>query len=326
MTIAGNPTLAPDQILSTFGAEIWRGSSHAWQCDEMGHQNVRFYVAQAMDGIAELLARHGVATRPAASDPLATTTRQYIRLLREIRPGVPLHIRGALTRVSEMDAEVAQLLFHSDTGSLAAAVVSQFAYVNADGASHQWPDDMLRAALSALPDVCHPRTLVADIVPPASVCRERADMLGLRTAAMGVIGEASCDHLGRLRTQSFTSYVSDSTRLITNSFHSAASVCTGMPSNIGSAGVECRMNYFHYPRAGDRFVIRAGLAEVNERIRRTVYWMLDPVSGRGYGTLDSIELLLDLDGRRAFRLPPDAVSAFQSRVINFSKTAQQIPA
>ncbi|MEI9891118.1 MAG: hypothetical protein WDN45_11635 [Caulobacteraceae bacterium] len=29
------------------GTEIWRGGVTPWQCDEMGHMNVRFYLAAA---------------------------------------------------------------------------------------------------------------------------------------------------------------------------------------------------------------------------------------------------------------------------------------
>ena len=33
------------------GVEVWRGGVNTWECDEMGHLNVRFYVARAMEGL-----------------------------------------------------------------------------------------------------------------------------------------------------------------------------------------------------------------------------------------------------------------------------------
>ena len=33
--------------------EVYRGSINTWECDEMGHMNVRFYVAKSMEGLAE---------------------------------------------------------------------------------------------------------------------------------------------------------------------------------------------------------------------------------------------------------------------------------
>ena len=32
--------------------EVYRGSINTWECDEMGHMNVRFYVAKMMEGLA----------------------------------------------------------------------------------------------------------------------------------------------------------------------------------------------------------------------------------------------------------------------------------
>ena len=38
------------------GIEVWRGCVNTWECDEMGHLNVRFYVARAMEGLVGLAA------------------------------------------------------------------------------------------------------------------------------------------------------------------------------------------------------------------------------------------------------------------------------
>ena len=33
------------------GLEVWRGSVNTWECDQMGHLNVRFYVARSAEGL-----------------------------------------------------------------------------------------------------------------------------------------------------------------------------------------------------------------------------------------------------------------------------------
>ena len=40
--------------------EVWRGGVNTWECDEMGHMNVRFYVANAMEGLVGLAAALGM--------------------------------------------------------------------------------------------------------------------------------------------------------------------------------------------------------------------------------------------------------------------------
>lgn len=42
------------------GVEVWRGGVNVWECDEMGHMNVRFYVTRAMQGLVGLAAELGM--------------------------------------------------------------------------------------------------------------------------------------------------------------------------------------------------------------------------------------------------------------------------
>ncbi len=68
------------------GIEVWRGGVNPWQCDQMGHLNVRFYVAHAVEALAGLAAALGM-TR--AYSPHATSTlvvrEHHIRFLKEAR-------------------------------------------------------------------------------------------------------------------------------------------------------------------------------------------------------------------------------------------------
>ena len=33
---------------------LWRGNANTWECDELGHLNVRFYMAKAQEALAGL--------------------------------------------------------------------------------------------------------------------------------------------------------------------------------------------------------------------------------------------------------------------------------
>ena len=50
---------------------VYRGYVSPWDCDEMGHMNVRFYVAKAMEAVAGLAAALGM---PAAFTVNANAT------------------------------------------------------------------------------------------------------------------------------------------------------------------------------------------------------------------------------------------------------------
>ena len=96
------------------GIEVWRGGVNAWQCDQMGHLNVRFYVAHAMEGLVALAGALGMpqafAPRGAAS---LQVLQHHIRFLNEARVGDPLNMTAGLLGMGEDDARVLMLLAHS---------------------------------------------------------------------------------------------------------------------------------------------------------------------------------------------------------------------
>ena len=69
------------------------------------------------------------------------------------------------------------------------------------------------------------------------------------------------------------------------------------------------------PRAGDRFVVRSGMAGLNDRTQRLVHWMLDPHSGKAWGTSEAVAVTLDLDARKIVAVSPAARGALEKRVI-----------
>ncbi|MEO8114232.1 MAG: thioesterase family protein, partial [Phenylobacterium sp.] len=101
--------------------EVWRGGVATWECDSMGHLNVAFYVAKAMEGMIGLAAELGL---PHAYSPDAHATLlvrdQHIRFLREARPGTPLSMTGGVVQMGESEARLLLLLRHQD-GQLAAS-------------------------------------------------------------------------------------------------------------------------------------------------------------------------------------------------------------
>ena len=50
---------------------LWRGNANAWECDELGHLNVRFYLAKAWEAVEAL---SEALNMRAAFQPGATAT------------------------------------------------------------------------------------------------------------------------------------------------------------------------------------------------------------------------------------------------------------
>lgn len=294
--------------------EVWRGSVDAWECDEMGHLNIRFYLARAWEGLTELFARLGMTdvARPAAAATFQVR-EHHVRFLREARAGAALHMVAGISALHETEAEVAALLLHSGSGAVCAAVTSRVAHVTARaGKPFPW-SSQTRAAAGAVaveaPEAARPRGL-GPAAPALSGSLERADALGLKVTASGVIGPGDCDAFGRARPEAAMRLVSSGYPHLFGDFEGE----DGRP--LGGAMLECRL-VMAAPGAelGDRMVVRSALAEVGEKVERRIDWLLDPESGRPSAALEAVVASFDLEARKLAPRPPEVRARLLERVV-----------
>ncbi|MBI1404532.1 MAG: thioesterase [Caulobacter sp.] len=285
------------------GVEIWRGGVNTWECDEMGHMNVRFYVARAVEGLAALAARLGMAGAYGADANSTLLVReQHIRFLREAHAGAALHMVGGVVEMGESEARLIQLLIHSGSGEIAAAFQTVVAHVTArDGLAFPWSDRARKAAGALemeIPDKARSRSVALDPVA-SEASLERAEALGLLRIGLGVIAPQDCDVFGRMRPEIFISRVSDGIGALVGPLRKiVAGSADPPPARTGGAVLEYRLVQLDWPRAGDRFELRSGLVGADARTMRLVHWMVDPESGKAWGTSEAVAITFDLDARK----------------------------
>ena len=285
------------------GIEIWRGGVNTWECDEMGHMNVRFYVTKAVEGLVGLAAALGLPHAFAAHAGSTLMVReQHIRFLREARAGAALHMTGGVLEMGEDEARVLMLLWHSDSGALAASFQTVVAHVTpAEGRAFPWaPGTRALAAglMIDLPDQAMSRSVALDpVLSTASLAR--ADELDLIRISQGAIAPADCDLYGRMRPEQFIGRVSDGIpRLIRSFRETVVNAAAEPPGRVGGAVLEYRLIHLDWPRAGDRFEIRSGLKDAEPRTKRMIHWMIDPDSGKPWGVSEAVAVTFDLDTRK----------------------------
>ena len=285
------------------GVEIWRGGVNTWNCDEMGHMNVRFYVARAMEGLAGLAAELGL---PHAFAPYANATlvvrEHHMRFLREARPGAALHMLGGVIAIGEDEARLLQLLVHTATGEIAASFQTTVAHVTPrDGESFPWPAVTLvraRALTVEIPEKARARSLgLEPFIPTASLAR--ADTLGLPRIGLGALSPTDCDVFGRMHADQFIGRVSDGIAGFIGPLRDiVVAAADTPPAHSGGAVLEYRIAYLAWPRAGDRIELRSGLVGADAKTLRVVHWMLDPATGQPWGTSEAVTVTFDLDARK----------------------------
>jgi len=270
--------------------EVWRGGVASWECDQMGHLNVGFYVAKSMEALAGLAAELGMPGAFAANAEATLVVReQHIRFIKEARPGAPLTITGGVIEMGEADARLMLLMRHHG-GELAASFQTQVAHATArDGRPFPWPD-RIRARAAALkvevPENAAPRSIGLDRVE-TQASLERANELGLTRTGLQVLDARDCDAFGRMRTEAFMHRLSDG---IPHFFAGRRPGTEDANRKVGGAALEYRLIHHAWPRAGDA------------RFRRLVHWLLDPETGRPWGSAEAIAVSFDLETRKLITL------------------------
>ena len=299
------------------GAEVWRGGVNTWECDEMGHMNVRFHLQRAhegLGGLARLLQLPGAWTAGAASTLIVR--EQHIRFLREAHAGAPLSMTGVVSAMGDTEAEVALLLLHAD-GSPASTFRLRLAHATPEGRVFPWPARARRAAealTGELPAPAAPRSLGFADGAQATASLARAEALGLACISRGVLAPAGCDVHGFMRPDEFMGRVSDGASALMRPVRDAAAAGAPSTARVGGAVLEYRLLLLDRPRAGDHLEIRSGLAGVEGKTTRVVHWMVDPVSGRPWVSSEAVVVSFDLDTRKALPMGEETRAALSRRL------------
>lgn len=282
--------------------EVWRGGVNAWELDDMGHLNVRYYGSRVVEGLVGLAAALEMPKAFAANaDATLLVREQHIRFLREARSGAPLHMTGAVIEMGETEARLLLQLWHSVSGERAATYRLKVAHVTArDGRPFAW-SRRTREAADALtvetPDQAAPRSVNDDEIATAASL-EAALRLGLIPASAGAFGAPDCDVFGRMRPELVIGRISDGMPSLMSSLRPPASLGEGPAARVGGAVLEYRLIHWDWPRAGDRFLVRSGVSAVAERSQTLLHWMLDPTTGRPWATAQAVAISLDLEARK----------------------------
>lgn len=280
--------------------ELWRGNANAWECDEMGHLNVKAYIGKGMQAVARLTELAGLpdAFRPGATATV-TPAELHVRFLGEARPGAALFIEGGFTRVGDDDCEIALVMRHSGDRRLAAALTLRAVHiVPKRRRTFPWPSRFRSAAETLRTEAIEeaaPRGL-PEAEGNTKVSMKQAEAHGLYSLGLGRIGAEDVDVFGRMRPEFLLGKVSDSVANFADAFPDRR--FEGDSDPRGGALLETRIRVHRWPGAGDGFAVRSALAGSTNKIRHIVHWVLDPHTGRPWWTVEGIAATLNLKTRR----------------------------
>lgn len=298
--------------------EVWRGGVNTWECDEMGHLNVRFYVAKWVEALGATAHAAGLGRAFArGSGSTLVPLDQHIRFLAEARAGAPLWMTGGVLSVGESEATFLHEMRHAD-GRPAAAFTTRVAHVESrSGRPFPWSQravEALKALTCRAPDHASPRSIDPSRTP-GEASMAAADRLGVAIIGRAMVNASDTDLLGRMRPELFIGRVSDSVPNLFARWGEDETKAAERSDRQGGAVLEYRLVYRRWPEAGDLICVRSGLSEVGEKTRRLVHWLLDPVSGEAWATAEAVAVVFDLKTRKVIAPSPEERLALSKRVV-----------
>ncbi|MGY6628185.1 MAG: acyl-CoA thioesterase [Oceanicaulis sp.] len=299
---------------------LWRGNANAWECDELGHLNVRFYIAKAWEAAEALAEALGMR---AAFQPGATATlvaRELdIRFLAEVRPGAPLAIRGVITGFDDTSLTAVLVIEHAALARTAATVRLRLDHADPLTARPFAWSGRLRENMESLTGEAPAESAARSLsrgAPAPDISLARADALGLQEIGRGRINPQDADRFGRMRPEFVLGKTSSSVVHFAAGFPEQWEVYrSGAALEAASALLEARIIMRRWPLAGEGYVIRSGLAGANRNVRHLVHWICDPVSGGPLWSMEGVGALMDLQTRRLRPVEAGALDALTSAVV-----------
>lgn len=285
--------------------ETGRGTVNTWQCDEMGHMNVRFYIAYAVDGARSLVTTLGLSSRDQVWQGLMLRVHEHhVRFHRELRPGQGILVRGSVVAASEEELDLYQEIWCTNDDSLCATVRSRIAVVRAsDARPERFSKELLKRAESStreVPEHGLPRGLALN-APRAAPTPADADALGFFASYRGVVTNTEVDERGVALAETFMGRISDG---VVHFFQQLGLLERDADKGVGGAALEYRIHYRAWPRLHDVLDGRFALKAQENKATHFIHWMFDAATGECVMTAEAVAVMFDLAARKA--IAPDA--------------------
>ena len=295
--------------------ETYRGEALAWEADDLGHLNMRYYFARAGQARTVLLASLGMTNSSKASAFSTAIVRdQHIHYLAELLPGRGIVVDSGIIVMGDTDMTIVHVITGTPE-TLSAVITETISHISIrTQKAFAWPSRARKKAKSftvPAPKESLPRNIELD-EKIGSPSVSKAQKLGLQVIGRGAFTPSECDVFGYVRPFDLIGRVSDSVQHIS----------TGWPdiefSNHGSisgALLEARVIHRKRPQAGDCYVIYSGLRSANSHVRELCHWILDPVSGECWASMIGVACKFDLKARRLIKNDDKVLKLLRKNIV-----------
>ena len=292
----------------------WVGDCSAWECDELGHLNMSYYLDKFEQARMGLFNRLGLinAFRPGAHSTVRSRDI-HIKYLAEARPGTPLRIESALIALHEETAEVGHVMYHHD-GRMAATLreIVEHVYIPEDR-TFAWPSRLKQNAeahTDQMPAPARPRNLSLDwqIARPRA---EELESLGAKNIGGGIFLEADTMPAGHVPFSRIFRRITTTLGWFTEGWPEFSD--PDYMKNGGSGVVlEIRVTMGSFLKAGDCYHLRPALVGADPYTRTIMHNVLNSATGGSVASGYASSALFNLKTRKLTKTTQEQIDGLMA--------------
>jgi len=283
----------------------YRGCVNTWECDQWGHQNVRFYIAKASDAQAALCAEIGLTPAYLRERGLMVrTVRDRVLFKRELHAGDAVSIRSGIREAQGAAIRHYSVLANDETGTRSAVFETEAHLVDAGtGKAVKLPAAVTSGAMRLAgthashpppPPPEGPRAPVKDA--PRSLLTHRGAFDSWERDESGWTPPRF--QIGRLAQAA--------TRLIE---HLGLSKDVLLDRKLGNAALDYSIEYRAPLRPGQTIDVHSGVLEVGRKVLRIYHHLIDFAQGEVATQMEVALVFFDLTARKSVPMPQEIVAA-----------------
>jgi acyl-CoA thioester hydrolase len=270
---------------------VYRGYVNPWDCDEMGHMNVQFYVAKASEAFDGLLMQLGVSREQRQGVRVA---RHRVRFVKEMHVSDLVEIAGGATAFSAGALDAA-LVLRNGSGAVCARIDVSAAHV----------------PLSS-PELIEPEPAVGGMEPGAEGEGTLEAAAGFRETIRNTVQPMHCDPDGRLAPRGVMARFSEAQGHLWAMLD--APRAWQREEHLATASLECRIRYGAKPPAGSIVRMLTKIVAASSRTIRFRHWLFDAESGEMVAATAGTALMLNRSDRKPVILP-ERIAAAAAKLI-----------
>ena len=294
--------------------DTFRGTVNTWECDEVGHMNVQFYVARASDAAFYLRHALGLAPSQVRSEGRAMVAlEEHIRFHRELRAGDIMHMRSRPVELRDRTLVSVHELFNSGTGETSATIVAVSGHFDLEKRKLiPWSAEARNRAapyLGPLPAHAEPRGVAREKRLPDMTLADAADFIEIYR---GAVMPWECDDFGHMNSRFYMARFSDGAGHLWQAL--GFDKRSMMEMRRGTVVLEIRLNYIREVRSGAMLVARSTLTGLEGKTLTFTHFMFDAETGALVATGEAIAIMLDLDARKTVAFTDEERARLASQI------------